>query len=38
MGLLAKWQFSQLLLLADGIWELAPGEPDGGCTMMLLMP
>jgi hypothetical protein len=38
LGLLAKWQFSQLLLLTDGMCEFAPGEPDGGCTMMLLMP
>ncbi|MEI8158206.1 MAG: hypothetical protein WCH60_15180 [Burkholderiales bacterium] len=38
LGLLPKWQLSQLLPLLEGIWEVAPGEPVGGRTMMLVIP
>jgi hypothetical protein len=38
LGLLAKWQLSQLVLFAEGICEFAPGEPEGGSTIMLVIP
>ena len=38
LGLLPKWQLSQLLLLLEGMCDVAPGEPDGGRTTILLIP
>ena len=37
-GLLPKWQFSQFEPLGTGMCDVAPGEPDGGWTIILLIP
>ena len=37
-GVLAAWQASQVALLGDGIWDVAPDGLVCGSTTMLVMP